>query len=457
MKIIGIGDLVLDYYFEDGMFKGVCGGMTSFNVISHLAKYFETYAYAVCGNDLDGEIAIKSLEDVGVNTNYIKKENTNTRCFYINIDKKENKFSSKKSCPMCGEKKWYEATKLSNKVPKNLLSKESVLVLDTINKINLEIVDKFRKKEAKIILDMGQVGNFKYLTKEEILDKLLNRFDLVQLNERVALFLLKKFKYGSYNELNNIFNSKIVIITHGKDGATMLYNNKEKRYLLKKVAIEVDPSGAGDAFLSVAIKKYIQNDFKVSEGILDELFDEASNLSAETVQRLGARGALINLYDKKRKEEKCICGLDLERKKSKRNIKKTVVNLVNLKNRVNNALETEAYKKLSYEIKDIEGPVAFIGTGGSKTPAIFSSKVLNTIKGITTISLNPRELVYRNNNDIKGIFAFSYSGVSNDILYALKQNTAIKQYIVTKGDESKILSKYDKAQIISYGKKMLIQ
>ena len=123
------------------------------------------------------------------------------------------------------------------------------------------------------------------------------------------------------------------------------------------------------------------------------------------------------------------------KKKSKRKIKKTVVNLVNLKNRVNNALETEAYKKLSYEIKDIEGTVAFIGTGGSKTPAIFSSKVLNTIKGITTISLNPRDLVYRNNNDIKRLFAFSYSGVSNDILYALKQNTAIKQYIVTKGDE----------------------
>ena len=61
--------------------------------------------------------------------------------------------------------------------------------------------------------------------------------------------------------------------------------------------------------------------------------------------------------------------------------------------------------------------------------------------------------MYRNNNDIKRLFAFSYSGVSNDILYALKQNTAIKQYIVTKGDESKILSKYDKAQIISYGKK----
>ena len=39
------------------------------------------------------------------------------------------------------------------------------------------------------------------------------------------------------------------------------------------------------------------------------------------------------------------------KKKSKRKIKKTVVNLVNLKNRVNNALETEAYKKLYFLLK----------------------------------------------------------------------------------------------------------
>lgn len=453
MKIVGIGDLVLDYYFENNIFKGVCGGMTSFNVISHLAKYFETYAYAVCGNDLDGEIAIKSLEDVGVNIKYIKKENISTRCFYINIDNKENIFSSKKSCPLCGEKKWYETTKLSDKVPNNLLSKESILVLDTINKINLKIVDKFRNKDSKVVLDMGQVGNFKYLTKEEILDKLLNRFNLVQLNERVASFLLKKFKYSSYSELNNIFNSTMLIITHGKGGATIVYNNKEKRYLLKQVAIEVDPSGAGDAFLSVAIKKCIENDFNISEVMLDELFNEASNLSAETVQKLGARSVLIDLYNKNIETGKCICGLKLNSKKNKRNIKKTFVNLINLKSRVNNALKTEAYQKLSIEIEKLEGSVAFIGTGGSKIPAIFSSKVVNTIKGITTIPLTPRELIYRNNKDIKTLFAFSYSGVSNDILYALKQNSKIEQYIVTKGDENKILSKYDKAKIISYCKK----
>ena len=245
----------------------------------------------------------------------------------------------------------------------------------------------------------------------------------------------------------------MLIITHGKGGATIVYNNKEKRYLLKQVAIEVDPSGAGDAFLSVAIKKCIENDFNISEVMLDELFDEASNLSAETVQKLGARSVLIDLYNKNIETGKCICGLKLNSKKNKRNIKKTFVNLINLKSRVNNALKTEAYQKLSIEIEKLEGSVAFIGTGGSKIPAIFSSKVVNTIKGITTIPLTPRELIYRNNKDIKRLFAFSYSGVSNDILYALKQNSKIEQYIVTKGDENKILSKYDKAKIISYCKK----
>lgn len=149
MNVIGIGDLVVDYYFENKVFKGICGGMTTFNVISHLAKDFQTYAYAVCGNDFEGEIAIKSLNDIGVNTDYIKIENIKTRCFYINIDKENKIFTSKKSCPICGEKKWYETTRLSNKIPAKLISNDSILVLDTINKINLEIVNKLKKRVLK--------------------------------------------------------------------------------------------------------------------------------------------------------------------------------------------------------------------------------------------------------------------------------------------------------------------
>lgn len=452
MNVIGIGDLVVDYYFENKVFKGICGGMTTFNVISHLAKDFQTYAYAVCGNDFEGEIAIKSLNDIGVNTDYIKIENIKTRCFYINIDKENKIFTSKKSCPICGEKKWYETTRLSNKIPAKLISNDSILVLDTINKINLEIVNKFKKKGSKVALDMGQVGNFRYLTQEEILNKLLNKFDLVQLNERVAVFLMEKFKYNLYIDLNKIFNCDLLIITHGKQGATIIYKNKEIKYQLKSIAEEIDPSGAGDAFLSVAIKKWILNKFEMNEKDLNEMFEEASDLSSKIVQKLGARSTILNLYDKNIINEMCLCGAEFQ-KKNKRKIKKTITNLTHLKTRINTALESKAYEIILNESENMDGVAAFIGTGGSKIPAIFSSKVINTIKGITTLALNPRDIVYRNNKDIKNIFAFSYSGLTEDILYALQNNINVKKYIITKGNENKILSKYSNAQIISYGKK----
>ena len=35
MKIIGIGDLVTDYYYKHSKFLGLCGGMTVFNVLAN--------------------------------------------------------------------------------------------------------------------------------------------------------------------------------------------------------------------------------------------------------------------------------------------------------------------------------------------------------------------------------------------------------------------------------------
>ena len=73
MKILGVGNLVTDHYFKNGQFIGACGGMTAFNIIANLSANFETYAVGLCGQDTDGKIAIKSLEDLGVNTQYVEK------------------------------------------------------------------------------------------------------------------------------------------------------------------------------------------------------------------------------------------------------------------------------------------------------------------------------------------------------------------------------------------------
>ena len=100
MRVVSIGDLVIDYYYKNGKFLGINGGMTSHNIIANLAKMGVNAAvFGTCGNDIQGEIAIKSLEklDVDVN-NIIILDCVRTRCFHVSYFDNEGKlsFTSKK-------------------------------------------------------------------------------------------------------------------------------------------------------------------------------------------------------------------------------------------------------------------------------------------------------------------------------------------------------------------------
>lgn len=67
MRVVSIGDLVLDYYYKNGKLLGVNGGMTSHNIIANLAKMgLNTSVYGSCGNDIQGEMTIKSLKKINV-------------------------------------------------------------------------------------------------------------------------------------------------------------------------------------------------------------------------------------------------------------------------------------------------------------------------------------------------------------------------------------------------------
>ena len=112
MRIISIGDLVIDFYYKNGKLVGVDGGMTSHNIIANIAKLgLETSVYGVCGNDMAGTVAIGSLKEAGTNIDNVKIiEDLNTRCFHVSQQELNGKleFVSKKRCPICNEKRWYD-------------------------------------------------------------------------------------------------------------------------------------------------------------------------------------------------------------------------------------------------------------------------------------------------------------------------------------------------------------
>lgn len=153
MKIIGIGDLVLDVYMSEKEIIGVTGGMSfsniTYNISRLLKKYnngynsnnedkkidFETIIYGACGKDISGNIIIDELKENNIETKYIfEKEKKNTRKFYIYLDDKDKVIASKKKNYITKKETWYSTSLVKEKINKELLGKDNIYIFDNISK-----------------------------------------------------------------------------------------------------------------------------------------------------------------------------------------------------------------------------------------------------------------------------------------------------------------------------------
>ena len=152
MKIIGIGDLVLDVYMNEKEIVGITGGMSFSNItynISRLLKDynnsynnseykkidFEIIIYGACGKDISGNIIINELKENNIETKYIlEKEKKNTRKFYIYLDDKDKVIASKKKNYITKKETWYSTSLVKEKINKELLGKDNIYIFDNISK-----------------------------------------------------------------------------------------------------------------------------------------------------------------------------------------------------------------------------------------------------------------------------------------------------------------------------------
>lgn len=452
MSIISIGDLVLDYYYKDGKLLGVNGGMSSHNIIANLSKKgFNTKVIGVCGNDIQGLTAKESLKNLGVDVSNVDiNETINTRCFHVSYYNDENNklsFTSKKRCPVCNEKKWYDESKIDTKKALNVIAKDDILVFDNLNDKNQEIIDKTPNKK---MLDLGQYFELDSLSEDEIVKKIKDKFTIINLNERVEKYLLKRFNLKESKLLFSLFIPDLIIITRGKKGADFILNNTIITEKIEKVEEELDPTGAGDAFFSVFIGEYLKNNFVIDKPFIDKTFIKATKLTAKVVKSMGARGHLKKLCKIKSVDDNCTCKSYLL--VTRKQIKRSSININNINTRVINALNSGAVEKLKNVNFKPKDNCLFIGTGGSYAAANFASKVINQKLGCNTYSMLPRDVLYRNNENINKVIMFSYSGTTNDLLESTKEFANSDKFIVTKGDYDKVIDKTNisKENIISY-------
>ena len=99
----------------------------------------------------------------------------------------------------------------------------------------------------------------------------------------------------------------MIIVTRGKKGADFVINNKKITKELPNPEVEIDPTGAGDAFFSVFISSYVKNNYVIDEKFINTTFLKTTSLTKKVVKKFGARGHIQPLYKIKKITDTCTC------------------------------------------------------------------------------------------------------------------------------------------------------
>lgn len=286
MTVVGISNLILDYYFFDNKIA-INGGGTVSNILTNLSIMgIDTKIFGYYGNDILGKEAKKSIEIAGVDTSLLEIKDYKTKCFFINYQG----YSS--ICPYCNNKR--KNYKLRKNI-KNFLDEDDIVLIQDY--VDLE------KIPNKLCLDFGYFGNLIYMDKEKIEDFIFRKFYIVSIKDKALSFILRKLDF-TFDQFKKKMNIYFLIITRGKKGSIIVFDNKE--YVYDAIPLkEKETNGCGDIFFATFISEIIKKK-NITKMDIDEIFELAQNNVAIVINNIGARNHIVKnkIIQKK---EKCIC------------------------------------------------------------------------------------------------------------------------------------------------------
>jgi len=307
---LSYGELLIDKIYDanNNLIK-IDGGDTNMNVIYHLALMGEQcYAIGIVGDDEHTELAVSSLSKVGVNTEYVKRVNKPTNVVYQYLPDKitaDNSVTFSCTHPGTDIPSWVApGKKLSMKIPQALkdIDNRFILVLEDMEPVNLEFMNSINNKKVALDIDVRLISSLERLDKRYI-QKFIGNVDICQVNEGILEVLLRKLSLTNVKEFYELFHFELMIITQGKRGAVFFYTDSlGETHQIEKKTIKLvdpsDPSGAGDAFLSVFLKiykKYISENKSIDFEFIHRGFNLANLFSATIIQGIGSRGTDTNV------------------------------------------------------------------------------------------------------------------------------------------------------------------
>ena len=289
------GDIILDNVYDGDLnLIKQDGGGSNWNSLYNLSNMGETcYAIGTCGKDKEGDIAISSLKNHGVNVDFIRRDDITTSIMNIIIPNKsklgDDTIIHSWYSPITNKRTLFFRENLPTNIPQELENKEIYVLLDKFETVNLEFINNIKNK--KVCLDIGHVRFIEHFSKQYLINFFKNG-NLVQLNNNVAPLLFERLQIENEFELFDLLDLDLLVITKGKKGASFIFKENDEFVCVDKspevIAEVVDSSGAGDAFFATVIKEYAYAD-KIDKNFISHTFDIANKASRDVIGQIGSR------------------------------------------------------------------------------------------------------------------------------------------------------------------------
>lgn len=289
------GDIILDKVYDGDLnLIKEDGGGSNWNSLYNLSYMGEDcYAIGSCGNDEEARIALSSLKNYGVNTDFVRQDNIDTSVMNIIIPKKseleDDTIIHSWYSPITNKRTIFFRDDLPTTIPNEISDKEIYVLLDKFEVVNLEFINNIPNK--KVCLDIGHVRFIEHFSKQYLTNFFKNG-NLVQLNNNVSTLLFERLQIKNEFELFDLLNLDLLVITKGKKGATFIFKENDKFVTIDKtpevIAEVVDSSGAGDAFFATVVKEYAYSE-KIDSTFVAHTFDVANSASRDVIGQVGSR------------------------------------------------------------------------------------------------------------------------------------------------------------------------
>lgn len=284
MKIISIGEVLFDCYYDEKVIGGA-----PFNFFYHIHKLTSSAEFiSRIGNDENGKSIINFFKKNNISSKYLQlDEEHSTGIVNIKIDKIGNPTFD--IIPNCA----YDFIDLNPNISNLIESDTSLLYFGTLaqrNTVSRKTIQSILGKNIKYFCDINLRANY---YSKEILDECFKKANVLKLSEDELkivskLFLTRSFKlHSSAEELRRKFEIDILSITLSENGALLIdkYGSNENKCSVKKI---IDTVGAGDAYSAILCLGYL------NKMPIDRINFLSNNFAASIC---GIKGAIPNSDD----------------------------------------------------------------------------------------------------------------------------------------------------------------